>query len=622
MATSSVLAKMAVEISANNAKFGAALEKSQRDLNKFSKNVTNVAKTIGIAFGVREVASFTLEVSKLAGEADGVRAAFNKLPSSIKLMDDMKRATGGTVSELELMKRAVQAANFDISLEALPKLLEFASVRAQQTGESVDYLVNSIVVGIGRKSKLILDNLGISAVQLDKELQGVSISSATVGQVAEAVGRIAGRSLEDQGRLADTTSTKLQALSASWVNFKVAVGDAANSTGILGQSVNILTQTLNNLSSSRLSKWEKFLSLMSGAGATAAYFNDVTRGIEEQNKQLERQETVTRNVDRAWKEFNGDIEAFEKAIAPNHPLRGQFLEEFKKRMKAAEEETENSRRTLANLKKEKEALVSAFEDIDVANKTDLKNTAARIRAIDDEIEALEALLKKRKELKNDFSKFQRPKAPTAADGEPVIDGLLGYMSDRHYDYRKFDTEDLVRQYYKDRFSTSTDPIPGVVTQDPFSFDIARSLEEEPERLAKMREEMMRVSEAATTMGEAIGDAFASALKGPEEFVQGLARATGQIIEMYLRQSIAAMISKSIAAGGPLPVASIALAAAGIGMVRALFSQIGGGGGGYSSGGYVATGRRPSERLEVGGRIRGYDIELVSDANGYRRSRLG
>src|SRR5690606_10528265 len=112
-------------------------------------------------------------------------------------------------------------------------------------------------------------------------------------------------------------------------------------------------------------------------------------------------------------------------------------------------------------------------------------------------------------------------------------------SDRHYDYRKFDTEDLVRQYYKDRFSTSTDPIPGVVTQDPFSFDIARSLEEEPERLAKMREEMMRVAEAATTMGEAIGDAFASALKGPEEFVQGLARATGQIIEMYLRQSIAA-----------------------------------------------------------------------------------
>src|SRR5690606_14702252 len=98
--------------------------------------------------------------------------------------------------ELNLMKRAVQGSNFDISLQSLPKLLEFAAVRAQQTGQSVDYLVDSIVTGIGRKSPLILDNLGISASQLREEMNGVSLASASVGEVAEAVGRIAGTNLE------------------------------------------------------------------------------------------------------------------------------------------------------------------------------------------------------------------------------------------------------------------------------------------------------------------------------------------------------------------------------------------------------------------------------------------
>ena len=161
-----VLAKMAVEISANAANFTKQLQTTQGKLNSFTSGLSNMAKTIGIAFGVQQIAGFAFEIAKLAGEAEGVKAAFDKLPNSTALMIQLKEATAGTVSELELMKRTVQATNFGIELEALPKLLEFAAIRAQQTGQSVDYLVDSIVTGIGRKSPLILDNLGISAVAL------------------------------------------------------------------------------------------------------------------------------------------------------------------------------------------------------------------------------------------------------------------------------------------------------------------------------------------------------------------------------------------------------------------------------------------------------------------------
>lgn len=243
----SVLAKMAVQISANTAEFNKALTSTSNNLKSFTSNITNIAGAVGIAFGVQQVASFALEVSKLAGQAEAVEAAFRRLSDSETLMKRLKEATGGTVSELELMKRAVMASNFDISLEALPRLLQFATLRAQQTGQSVDYLVDSIVTGIGRKSKLILDNLGISAAQLNEQLKGVSTEAATVGEVAEAVGRIAEKNLVDMAGFSENAATKIQRLSANWENLKVAIGEAANGTGVLGTSLNFLNGILENL---------------------------------------------------------------------------------------------------------------------------------------------------------------------------------------------------------------------------------------------------------------------------------------------------------------------------------------------------------------------------------------
>ena len=228
----SILAKMAVQISANTAEFNKALSKTNKEISSFTGGIKNIAGTLGVAFGVHQIASFTLEISKLAGEAVGVENAFKRLKNSTALMVELKEATGGTVSELELMKRAVQAGNFDISLKALPKLLEFATLRAQQTGQSVDYLVDSIVTGIGRKSKLILDNLGISASQLSAEFKGASLEAQSVGDVTEAVGRIAERNLKDMATFSQNASTSVQQLSASWEDLKVSLGKLVNQSGI------------------------------------------------------------------------------------------------------------------------------------------------------------------------------------------------------------------------------------------------------------------------------------------------------------------------------------------------------------------------------------------------------
>ena len=64
-------------------------------------------------------------------------------------------------------------------IENLASLFEFATQRAADTGEAVDYIVESLFRVYGRKSSLVLDNLGISAIQLRDELNGLSLEMAT-----------------------------------------------------------------------------------------------------------------------------------------------------------------------------------------------------------------------------------------------------------------------------------------------------------------------------------------------------------------------------------------------------------------------------------------------------------
>jgi predicted nucleic acid-binding Zn-ribbon protein len=116
---------------------------------------------------VKELVAGSVEAAR---SAQGITHAFEKMDNP-DLLKNLRQATHGTVSDLELMKAAVRAQDFRLPLDQLGKYLEFAQLKAQQTGQSVDYMTDSIVTGLGRKSKPILDNLGISASEIDEEMK-------------------------------------------------------------------------------------------------------------------------------------------------------------------------------------------------------------------------------------------------------------------------------------------------------------------------------------------------------------------------------------------------------------------------------------------------------------------
>jgi hypothetical protein len=340
---SSILAKMAVQISANTAEFNKALSKTNKDISSFTGGIKSMAATLGVAFGVQQIASFGLEVAKLAGQAEAVEIAFRRLPNATKLMVDLKEATGNTVSELDLMKRTVQAANFDISLKALPRLLEFATLRAQQTGQSVDYLVDSIVTGIGRKSKLILDNLGISATQLSAEFKGASLEAQNVGAVTEAVGRIAERNLKNMAGFSQNTATSIQQLSAAWDDLKVSIGEIVNKSGIgtfirdMGAALRLIN---GELSKDQVRKLEVSLGFLIKRSKELGNQDDVVKytkmlaeltskygllrdeAIEPVIEKLEEQKKETVKVTDAQRDLNSELERMGRIAKLERELAG------------------------------------------------------------------------------------------------------------------------------------------------------------------------------------------------------------------------------------------------------------------------------------------------------------
>ncbi|MEY3400441.1 MAG: hypothetical protein RLZZ86_38 [Cyanobacteriota bacterium] len=246
---------VAVQIVANIAQFGGALAKASKDLNAFQKQLSNIQNAVVGVFAAQNIGQFGVELAKLGGEAQAVGAAFKTLEGSTELMRQLKEVTGGTVSELELMKRSVQAANFGINLKQLPELFKFATLRAQQTGQSVDYLVESIIMGIGRKSPMILDNLGISLVRLREKLGDVGSESASVAQFTKIVGDIAKEELGKMPGFAETAATSIARINAAWDNIKVNIGDSAvfkNTMSIISEMIIGIERFTKKLESQKL----------------------------------------------------------------------------------------------------------------------------------------------------------------------------------------------------------------------------------------------------------------------------------------------------------------------------------------------------------------------------------
>jgi len=404
-----------------------AAQSSQNLAQSFGQ-VVSAVKLFVTASVAKEILDVNLSLAKLSGNVEGVERAFNRaFPNSVKLLEDLKTATHGTVTEFELMQRTLQATNLGVAVESLPLLFEFAATRAQQTGESVDYLVDSIVRGIGRKSILVLDNLGLSATRLREQFNGASLASQSVADVTKGVAEIARVELEKMGGYAETAATKVSQLTVAVEELKVAFAKKQEDKG------NVINELITDITEgwTELIKGEQELAKEEAKRRAA---NQVDRIIQSKEFRDFKENQVAK-VDLLFREFlerRNLIKIRQEEIAANEQTLRQRVQDVSdispKELQQLRDRIKDQRLSLATLQeslpiliryvKEIQKLGSPIEPKGLIEEVEEKlsslgenlkkaRTTDEIARINHELSVLEVTLKRLKDINvNDIKLFE------------------------------------------------------------------------------------------------------------------------------------------------------------------------------------------------------------------------
>jgi hypothetical protein len=156
------------KLDALTGKFNTAAAAGKKLADQNTKNSKTIGKNLdGLVSKVGALGAAYLGTA-------GAAKAFNLAATSARARDSIKifEATGGSIEKLRkqtkgmvddatLAKNANLARVMNINQEEFGRLANMARAAAKATGESVDFMLESIVKGTARGSKLLLDNLGI-----------------------------------------------------------------------------------------------------------------------------------------------------------------------------------------------------------------------------------------------------------------------------------------------------------------------------------------------------------------------------------------------------------------------------------------------------------------------------
>ena len=119
--------------------------------------------SFAMSLGVRQIITFTKEAAKV----QGMERAFNTLSggaaNASSAINKLKDATDGTVSNFDLLQQANNAMILGVTNNAdvMADMFDMAQRLGDALGKDVGHSIESLVTGMGRQSRLMLDNIGI-----------------------------------------------------------------------------------------------------------------------------------------------------------------------------------------------------------------------------------------------------------------------------------------------------------------------------------------------------------------------------------------------------------------------------------------------------------------------------
>ena len=202
------------------------------------------------------------DLMEKSAQAEVQKNSFANLAASYganadQILADLKRVSGGTLSTMKTIESAGTAMMLGINPDKLADLMNIARTTAKMTGQTVEAAFSDIARGIGRQSKMILDNLGIivsveQANQKYAETLGKASSELTDMEKKQAFLNATVEAGEDLvrrlGEQQDSHIDKIQRLKAGYENFTIWLGEALMTVWDAGSMVlNLASHTINKV---------------------------------------------------------------------------------------------------------------------------------------------------------------------------------------------------------------------------------------------------------------------------------------------------------------------------------------------------------------------------------------
>jgi len=159
-----------LELRTDSKKFDKGIKKSKKGAEGLEKQFKSTrlaalgiaAAVVGIGIAITKAFSFAEGGAKINAQA----AAFKNLAKTYnadgaKILKTLREVSKGTVDTVNLIESANKALLLGIDPSKFVKLMEIARAASKATGDTITKSFEDITIGIGRQSRMILDNLGI-----------------------------------------------------------------------------------------------------------------------------------------------------------------------------------------------------------------------------------------------------------------------------------------------------------------------------------------------------------------------------------------------------------------------------------------------------------------------------
>lgn len=392
MAEEAVVVKLRAEIKDLKAKMKQSQTLVKKTTKKMSGDFNKLGKDIVTGFvaalSIRTLGRGIKNLSEMAAKAEGVTDSFDRMVESAGksadvFRNELRQASRGTISDLQLMTKTNQALILlgKESVSEIPKLIQIARASAKATGESVDFLFDSIVLGLGRQSKMILDNLGIMVSVEDAnkkyaESLGITSSELTDAQkkqaffnatmaagdkIISAVGDSTDLAVDAQARMnASLENAGLElgkVLLPRWQKFVTLIGTTVSKGGVLIKVIDFLIRAVEDFGASAGTSFLKVLNFINLVVARAKAL-----GIFMAN--------VWKNPKGALDDFVASgLESLKKFDEEGTRLQADFAEKIREIWK--ETEKEKTKTTKSGVRERTEAAIAATNKLKQIGKSEI-----------------------------------------------------------------------------------------------------------------------------------------------------------------------------------------------------------------------------------------------------------